>query len=140
MRARPGQADAVERTDVERWVTGYERLWRTPGTEQLGVLFSRDVSYLPSPWARPLVGLEALTGFWESARDGPDEKFSMRRRVVAVDGSTAVVRVEVDYDDGEGGPSAGRWRDLWILDFDPDGRCRAFEEWPFAPDQSDGHG
>jgi hypothetical protein len=121
-------------------MAGYERLWRTPGTESLSALFSDDVTYLPSPWARPVVGLEQLAGFWESERDGPDETFSMRSRVVAIDGTTAVVRVEVDYHDGEDDASGGRWRDLWILDFDLDGRCRAFEEWPFAPDQPDGHG
>ena len=57
----------------------------------------------------------------------------MTSEIVAVDGLTAVVRVEVHYGDGE------RWRDLWIVTFDADGRCRAFEEWPFAPGQPDGH-
>jgi hypothetical protein len=56
--------------------------------------------------------------------------------VVAVDGYTAVVRVAVDY----GEPVVSRWRDLWVLRFDADGRCTAFEEWPFVPDQPDGHG
>ena len=45
----------------------------------------------------------------------------------------AVVRVHVDYDDGQ------RWRDLWLLTLDEHGRCEHFEEWPFAPDQDDGH-
>ena len=41
---------------------------------------------------------------------------------------------------GRGGLRArGAWRDLWVLRFDDDGRCLAFEEWPFAPDQPDGH-
>ena len=57
----------------------------------------------------------------------------MQSEIVAVDGATAVVRVAVDYDDGE------RWRDLWIVTFDTERRCRAFEEWPFAPDRPDGH-
>jgi hypothetical protein len=53
---------------------------------------------------------------------------------VAVDGDTAVVRVAVDYR----GKKHTRWRDLWVIRFAPDGRCRTFEEWPFAPDQDDG--
>lgn len=28
-----------------------------------------------------------------------------------------------------------RYRDLWIVRFDEDGRCREFEEWPFWPDK-----
>ncbi|MFC8799271.1 hypothetical protein ACFT2C_16170 [Promicromonospora sp. NPDC057138] len=58
----------------------------------------------------------------------------MAAEVVAVDGPTAVVRVSVEY-----GGSGSRWRGLWVLTFDEDGRCAAFEEWPFAPGQSDGH-
>ncbi|WCO69165.1 hypothetical protein PO878_10565 [Iamia majanohamensis] len=81
-------------------------------------------------------GAEALARFWESEREGPEEEFTLRSEVVAVDPAarTAVVRVEVAYGDGE------RWRDLWVLHLAPDGRCRAFEEWPFSPDQPDGHG
>jgi hypothetical protein len=95
----------------------------------------RRVGYLVSPWARPLTGLDALADFWEGGRDGPDEPFVLRSSIVAVDGDTAVVRVEVEY----ARDTPARWRDLWILRFDRDGRCVWFEEWPFAPGQPDGH-
>lgn len=49
----------------------------------------------------------------------------------AVDGDTAVVRVEVTY----GEPRPGEYRDLWIVRLGADGRCREFEEWPFWPGQ-----
>jgi hypothetical protein len=55
----------------------------------------------------------------------------MAHEVVALEGSTAVVRVEVRY----GRPGGGEYRDLWIVDFAADGRCREFEEWPFWPGQ-----
>lgn len=118
---------------VAEWVEAYEALWRAPGTDLLADVFAPDVVYLPSPWARPLHGLEALAAFWETERDGPDEAFTLTSRVLAVDGDTAVVRVDVDYGTGN------RWRDLWVLTFDAEGRCASFEEWPFAPRQSDGH-
>jgi ketosteroid isomerase-like protein len=126
----------VDRHDVERWVEGYERAWRTAGTDGLAELFAADASYLVSPWARPVEGLAAITELWEAERDGPDEDFTMGSDLVAVDGDTAVVRVAVEY----GEPVVSRWRDLWVTRFDTDGRCTAFEEWPFAPDQPDGHG
>lgn len=119
---------------VEAWVREYERLWRTAGTAGLADLFTTDISYRPSPWATPVEGLPALAEFWEAERDGPDEPFTMDARVIAVDGPTAVVRVGVEY-----GASGDRWRDLWVLQFADDGRCTAFEEWPFAPGRHDGH-
>lgn len=77
----------MERAAVEQWVSEYERAWRTAGTEPLSDLFTPDISYLPSPWARPLEGLDA------------------------VEDDTAVVRVTVDY----GEPLHARWRDLWVV-------------------------
>ncbi|MGW2091172.1 YybH family protein [Promicromonospora sukumoe] len=116
------------RETVETWIRDYERLWRTPGTDGLDQLFTADATYLTSPWAEPITGLPALAEFWESHRDGPDEEFTLTAQVIAVDGPTAVVRASVEYlEPGD------RWRDLWVLELDADGRCSAFEEWPFAP-------
>ena len=99
----------MDHATAEDWVRRYEELWRTPGTDRLGELFAPGATYLPSPWAEPVPDLPA---FWEAER---------------------VVRVSVDYATGK------RWRDLWVVTLDDEGRCTAFEEWPFAPRQPDGH-
>ena len=123
----------VDRAVIAEWIAAYERAWRSKGTAALATLFAEDASYRPSPWAEPVHGLDALARFWERERDGADEGFRMQSEIVAIDDATAVVRVAVDYDDGE------RWRDLWIVTFDDEQHCRMFEEWPFATDQPDGH-
>ncbi len=120
---------------MEQWVADYERVWRTPGTRLLAEIFAPDAVYLPSPWAQPVEGLDRIALFWEAERAGPDERFTMSSEVVALDGDTAVVRVEVRYGAAQEKP----WRDLWVLRLAADGRCASFEEWPFAPDQPDGH-
>jgi len=123
---------AVERMDRQRvadWIAAYERAWRTPGTEPLGALFTTDATYLQGPYREPVAGLPAIARMWEAERDGPTEVFRMTSEIVAVDGDTAVARIEVWYGD----PVANEYRDLWIMRFAADGRCRAFEEWPFAP-------
>jgi hypothetical protein len=120
----------MDRAAVEEWVRRYEELWRTPGTDRLDELFAPGATYLTSPWAEPVPDLAA---FWEAERVSADEGFSTSSEVVAVDGTTAVVRVAVDYDTGK------RWRDLWLVTLDDEGRCTAFEEWPFAPSQPDEH-
>jgi uncharacterized protein (TIGR02246 family) len=118
-----------ERTRVAGWIAAYERAWRTAGTEGLAGLFTDDASYLQGPYREPVVGLPAIARMWEAERDGPDEVFRMTSEVLAVDGDTAVARLEVRY----GEPVTDEFRDLWIMRFAPDGRCRSFEEWPFAP-------
>lgn len=121
----------MNREDVDRWVDGYERAWRTPGVEALGGLFAPDATYRMSPYEEPASGLAEIGVLWERERRGLDEEFEMAYEVVAVEGDVAVVRVEVRY----GPPQDLEYRDLWIVRFAEDGRCREFEEWPFWPGQ-----
>ena len=126
----------MTRDAVVLWVADYERVWRSPGTDRLREILAPDVTYVPSPWTSPIRGLDQLGEFWESERAGFNESFAIQSHIVAVEGTCAVVRVAVQYGD----QPASRWRDLWVLTFAQDRRCRIFEEWPFAPDQVDGHG
>jgi hypothetical protein len=119
----------TDRAAVNRWLAAYEAAWRTPGTATLGGLFTSDATYLQSPYEKPVVGLDQIALMWERERAGPEEVFSLTSDVVAVDGPTAVVRIEVLYGD----PVEQEFRDLWIIQLQNDGRCARFEEWPFWP-------
>jgi ketosteroid isomerase-like protein len=124
----------IGRAGADAWVAAYERAWRTAGIEGLENLFTEDASYRMSPYEEPSVGLERIGELWERERQGPDEEFEMQHEIVAVEADTAVVRVEVQY----GPPDRNQYRDLWIVRFAADGRCREFEEWPFWPGQKIG--
>ncbi len=117
------------RAEIETWVAAYERAWRSAGTDSLRALFTEDASYRMSPYEEPAVGLAAIGELWEREREGPDEDFEMGYEIVAVEGETAVARVEVQYGRGV------EYRDLWIIRLAADSRCREFEEWPFWPGQ-----
>ena len=60
----------------------------------------------------------------------PRRGFTLTASVVAEQGNTAVIRVEVEY------ARAREYRDLWVVVFDADGLCVDFEEWPYFPGQS----
>lgn len=124
----------TDRERVTAWIDGYERAWRTAGTRSLADLFTADAMYSQDPYRDPVVGLPAIERIWTAERDGPDEAFTMAYEIVAVDGDTAVARLDVRYGD----PVTQEYRDLWLMWFAPDGRCRRFEEWPFWPDRSSG--
>jgi ketosteroid isomerase-like protein len=121
----------MERTQVSEWIEQYERAWRAPGTDPLRRLFTEDAEYWQGPYLEPRRGLAEIAAMWEETRDGPNDVFRMAHQVVAVDGDTAVARVEVWY----GEPVTHEYRDLWVMRFAGDGRCRSYEEWPFAPTQ-----
>lgn len=121
----------MEHADLARWIEAYERAWRTPGTGPVAELFTPAATYRPGPFAEPIRGRAAIASFWEAERDGADEVFTMAWEPVAVEGEIGVARVEVDYAD----PQTRVYRDLWIVTLQADGRCHAFEEWPFSPGQ-----
>jgi ketosteroid isomerase-like protein len=123
--------EASQRDRVRDWLNGYERAWRSPGTVGLRELFTEDATYSMGPYEQPRKGLPAIAELWEEERDGADEIFTMASAIVAVDGDIAVVRVNVGYGD----PASREYRDLWLIELAADGRCRAFEEWPFWPGQ-----
>jgi hypothetical protein len=125
-------AAMTDRPAAHSWVERYERAWRTPGTAEISALFTTDAIYLHSPYEKPVVGVDAICRMWEEDRDGPNEVFTLSTKVVAVDDQTAVVRAEVRY----GQPVRQAYRDLWILQFEADGRCSWFEEWPYWPGRS----
>ena len=113
---------------MANWITHYEHAWRMPGTGELRTLFTPDATYSQGPYRDPVEGLEAIERMWEAERSGPDEQFTMTSALVALDEEVAVARIEVHYHD-----SGQSWRDMWVMRFDADGRCTAFEEWPIAP-------
>lgn len=122
----------MDRADLTRWLAAYDTAWRTPGTEPLRTLFAEGATYQPAPFEPPLQGRPAIAAFWEAEREGPDEVFKLTTEIVAVEGDTGVVRVEVVYGD----PEIRRYRNLWIVTLDEAGSCTAFEEWPFFPGQA----
>ena len=107
----------MDRAHVDAWMAGYERAWRSPGTDALAELFTPDATYQQAPFHGPVVGLAAIAEMWETEREGPDEVFHLNYEIVAVDPaeSVAVVRVDVEY----GEPVEQEWADLWVVRFGP---------------------
>jgi hypothetical protein len=124
----------VDRPQLTQWLDAYERAWRTPGTDVLAKLFTEDATYSTAPYEQPHRGLEAIGKMWVAERLGPDEEFEMSSEIVAVEGDTGVVRIEVRYH----APKNKEYRDLWIVRLSDTGLCSHFEEWPFWPSNQQG--
>jgi hypothetical protein len=114
----------VDRPALQAWIELYERAWRTPGTALLAELFTSGAEYKPSPFAEPRRGLAEIAELWDAERDGPDEPFTLSSQILAVERDLGVVQTDVVYE-----RPGTRFRNLWLVRLDADGRCTSFEEW-----------
>jgi len=120
----------MTRDEVMLWVEAYERAWRAADRNAVEQLFTPAARYLRSPYEEPLDGHAAIQDFWvDDDEDGTI--FRMEAAPVAAEGTSAVVRVKVEYGD----PVHQEYLDLWVLHFADDGRVEHFEEWAYWPDK-----
>ena len=133
----------TDREQLSEWIAGYERAWRSPGTDALAELFTEDAAYSTAPYETPHRGLEAIRKMWDEERFGPDEAFDMTSEVLAVEGDTGIARVTVEYKEARDKErrlhrQQKEYRDLWVVRLTDSGLCSHFEEWPFWPPDQQG--
>jgi hypothetical protein len=117
----------VGRSDVSEWLERYVAAWKSGERDAIEALFSADARYRYHPNDEPLVGRSAIADSW---LDDPDEpgSFDASYECFAVDGDAAVAIGTSTYltDDGD----VDRVYDnVFVLRFEPDGRCSEFTEW-----------
>jgi ketosteroid isomerase-like protein len=119
---------------VQAWLDRYVAAWKTYDPDTIGALFAEDVEYRYHPWDEPIRGRAAVVKAWvepdgaASDRDEPGT-YDARYEPYAVEGARAVAVGHSDYVLEPGGPLDRRYRNVFLLEFDGDGRCRRFTEW-----------
>jgi hypothetical protein len=110
----------MTREQAQAWLDAYVAAWRS--YDGIGELFAEDATYRYHPYDEPVRGREAIAADW---REEPDEPGTWEAvyEVLMVDGDRAVATGETRYDDGQ------TFSNLFVLEFDGDGRCREFTEW-----------
>lgn len=120
----------MELEPVVAWIDHYVDAWRSNDAIRIGALFTEDATYAYHPWDDPLRGRDAIVEDWLKEPDQPGS-WEAHYRPLSVDGDRAIVTGETRYVDGE------TYSNLFVVDFDGNGRCRAFTEWyMLQPDRS----
>jgi hypothetical protein len=110
--------------DVARWLGRYLDAWTTYDPAAIGALFSETAAYRYHPWDEPLAGRDAIVADWLANRDEPGT-FAADYAPWAVDGDRAVATGTSRYDDGT---VKQVFHNVFLLEFDPEGRCSSFVE------------
>ncbi len=107
---------------VQDWIGAYLQAWRSYQPQAIAALFAEDATYAYNPWDDPLRGREAIVAEWLKEPDQPGS-WEAEYRPVLVQGSRAVVTGVTRYAEG------ATYSNLFMIDFDDEGRCRSFTEW-----------
>ncbi|HLA16185.1 MAG TPA: nuclear transport factor 2 family protein [Candidatus Limnocylindrales bacterium] len=124
----------MTRADVQRWLDRYVAAWKSYDAGEIADLFSSDAEYRYHPWDDPVSGREAIVADWiapdgnASSRDA-EGTYDAAYEAWAVDGDRAVAVGTSDYfTDASRTKRDRRYHNVYLLEFDADGRCRSFTE------------
>jgi len=107
---------------VQSWIEAYVDAWHTNEPGRISALFAEGATYAYNPWDTPLRGREAIVADWLKEPDEPGSWEADYRPMLLKD-QTAIITGVTRYDDGKA------YSNLFVVEFDENGRCRAFTEW-----------
>jgi uncharacterized protein (TIGR02246 family) len=121
------------RQAVDEWLVAYVRAWQRYDPADIGNLFTEDATWW-QPFGVRAQGRDRIVAEWmaEQHLDEPGG-YGGRYECIAVDGDLAVCHGRTEFVDPTSGERRGRFDNLWVLRFGPDGRCAEFHEW-YAPE------
>jgi ketosteroid isomerase-like protein len=120
----------VDEAAVARWLTGYVAAWQSYDRDSVAELFSESAVYRYRPWDDPETtanGRDAIVASW---LEEPDDQGSWAAayRPWAVDGDRAVAVGVSRYLAADRTTVEQEYHNVFLLEFDADGRCREFTE------------
>jgi ketosteroid isomerase-like protein len=123
---------SIGEDEAADWLARYGRAWETGDVEGVGLLFTADASYRETPFAAPMLGLEAIRRYWrEGAAEGQTE-VRFAATVWAVKGMACFSHWQATLRrTATGEPVALDGAFRLVFERDPQGqlRCASLEEW-----------
>jgi ketosteroid isomerase-like protein len=125
----------MNRSDVQAWLDRYVAAWRSNDRAEILALFTEDAVYGYRPWdsdEKTVRGSEAIADNWLEQPDAPDA-WDANYEPFAVEGDRAVALGWSRYA-AAGDQPEQLYHNAYVLEFAPDGRCRAFHEFYMLQD------
>jgi hypothetical protein len=122
----------ADMASLQRWLDDYVEAWRTYDPERIRRLFSQDATYTYHPFDQdPMRGLDEIVKAW---LDNPDQpgSWECEYRALAVTRDVGVAQGWTRYRANSNTPERD-YRNIFVIRFDRDGRCREFTEWYVSP-------
>jgi hypothetical protein len=118
--------------DAQGWLDAYGQAWNSYDPDAIRSLFSEHAEYRFHPWdggKDVLVGREAIVRSWLDDRDKAGTYTGAWRPLIVRGERVVATGTSRYYTDSTRKELEREFYNLWILDFDDDGRCSSFTEW-----------
>jgi ketosteroid isomerase-like protein len=122
----------IDLQTVNQWLQDYVSAWKSYDPQAIAALFSQDAGYRYNPYDEPVRGREAIVANWLEYRDVPNT-YAATYKAVAVSGNTGVAQGRSYYYEPDGKTLKREYDNIFVLQFDDDGRCADFCEWFMQP-------
>jgi len=119
---------SIDHDRFARWLDDYIAAWRSGEPAAVEALFTEDATYAFAPFGAPLQGRGAIVEMWLKDPD-PAGSWTADYRPLAIDGAVAVAHGRTSYRVADGAREDIDYRNIFVCEFAPDGRCRSFVEW-----------
>lgn len=113
---------------LDEWMDGYVLAWSSNDSNHIEALFTEGAVYDPQTAGGPWEGIDEIVTRWQEIDDEEDNWEFEWLPVVETD-EVAVVTGRTRYHE-----PALSYRNLFIIRFAEDGRCRDFTEWYIEED------
>ena len=118
----------LDRATVQAWLDAYVQAWKTYDKERIGNLFSEDVTYFYTPYSTPMHGRDAIVAAWLEETDAPGT-YDGHYEPIMIEDNRAVTNGRSRYFEQDGKALKYEWDNIFVLEFDADGRCKEYREW-----------
>ena len=118
----------LDRATVTAWLDAYVHAWKTYDEKAIGNLFSEDATYFYNPYSEPVRGRAAIVASW---LEEPDTKGSYDGHYapMVIEDNRAVANGKSRYFEQDGSTLRVEWDNIFVLQFDDEGRCTEYHEW-----------
>src|SRR6188472_350607 len=117
----------MTRDDVQHWLNRYIEAWRANDAATIETLFTDEAEYRYRPYGDEVLrGAKAISASWLESPDDP-ASWEAAYEPFAGEGGRAVAGGWRRYA-GDGTGPGRAYRNAYLLEFGPGGRCRSFTE------------
>ena len=137
----------MDRFAAQAWLDAYVEAWKTYDRGQIEALFADDATYRYHPYDAGddvLRGREEVVSGWlepggDASNRDAEGTFDARYEVYAVDGERVVaVGTSKYYPDATRAKPDRIYHNVFLIEFDGAGRCRAFTEYYMKEPDAEG--